>query len=204
MAGRRVEAVETIYLVRHGETEWNREGRLQGQSNSALTERGLEQANGVGMLLRRLIGAGDGIPVIASPLKRAVRTAEAICSQLGRDPARLRTDDQLMEISFGRWEGMTNEAIAATDPGNWQRFEQDRWSFVPPGGESYALMADRARRWLFDNAATKEIIVVSHGEFGRVLRGIYSGMSPEEMFALDVPQDVVFRLSDGTFERIGA
>lgn len=198
-----MEAVGTIYLVRHGETEWNREGRLQGQSNSALTKRGLKQAHGIGMLLRQLIGAGDGIPIIASPLERALRTAEAICGPLGRDSACLPTDDLLKEISFGRWEGMTFAEIAAADPGNWRRFEQDRWDFAPPGGESYAMMAERVRQWLHDSSAIKEKIVVAHGEFGRVLRGIYCGMTPDEMFALDVPQDVVFCLSAGTIERIG-
>jgi probable phosphoglycerate mutase len=196
--------LETIYLVRHGETEWNREGRLQGRSNSALTKRGLEQAHGIGMLLRQLIGAGDGIPIIASTLERALRTAEAICGPLGRDPASLQTDDLLKEIGFGRWEGMTFAEIATADPGNWRRFEQDRWDFAPPGGESYAMMAERARRWLHDSSAISEKIVVAHGEFGRVLRGLYLGMTPEEMFALDVPQDVVFRLSAGTIERIDA
>jgi probable phosphoglycerate mutase len=199
-----MKVVGTIYLVRHGETEWNREGRLQGQSNSNLTERGLDQARGIGMLLRQLVGAGGNMPVIASPLERALLTAKAICGQLGRDPACLRTEDLLKEISFGRWEGMTFAEIAAAYPDNWRRFEQDRWGFAPPGGESYAMMAERARRWLHDNSAIREKIVVAHGEFGRVLRGLYLGMSSEEMFALDVPQDVVFCLSAGTIERIGA
>lgn len=197
-------AVETIYLVRHGETEWNREGRLQGQSNSALTGRGLKQAHDIGMLLRQLIGDGDGIPIIASPLERALRTAEAICGPLARDAGSLRTDDLLKEISFGRWEGMTFAEIATADPENWRRFERDRWRFAPPGGESYAMMAERARQWLHDTSTTREKIIVAHGEFGRVLRGIYCGMTPGEMFALDVPQDVVFRLSAGTIERFGA
>lgn len=196
--------METIYLVRHGETEWNREGRLQGQSNSALTERGLKQAHGIGILLRQLIGAGDGIPIIASPLERALRTAEAICGPLGRDPARLPTDGLLKEISFGRWEGMTFAEIATADPENLRRFERDRWGFAPPDGESYATMAERARQWLRGSSTIREKIVVAHGEFGRVLRGIYCGMTPEEMFALDVPQDVIFRLSEGAIERIGA
>ena len=73
----------------------------------------------------------------------------------------------------------------------------------PPGGESYAMVAERARRWLHDTSAIGEKIVVAHGEFGRVVRGLYLGMSSEEMFALDVPQDVVFRLSAGTIERLG-
>jgi len=196
-------SVEAIYLVRHGETEWNREGRLQGRSNSALTARGLKQAHGTGMLLRQLINAGDGIPIIVSPLERAFRTAEAICGPLDRDVASLRIDDLLQEISFGRWEGMTFAEIAVADPENWRRFEQDRWNIAPPGGESYAMVAERARQWMHAALGIKQKIVVAHGEFGRVLRGIYCDMAPDEMFALDVPQDVVFRLSNGMIDRIG-
>ncbi len=194
--------METIYLVRHGETEWNRQGRLQGQRNSALTKRGLEQAHGIGVLLRELVGGADTIPIIASPLARALRTAETICGALGRNPACPRTDGLLKEISFGEWEGMTLAEIAAADPENLARVEQDRWSVAPPGGESYATMAQRARQWLRDSAAIEEKIVVAHGEFGRVLRGIYCGMAPAEIFALEVPHDVVFRLSEGTIARI--
>ncbi len=194
--------MEAIYLVRHGETEWNRDGRLQGQSNSALTKRGLKQARAIGELLRELVGGG--IPIIASPLERALRTAEVICGPLGRNPACLQTDDLLKEISFGQWEGLTFAEIAAADPENLARMEQDRWSVAPPGGESYAMMADRVRRWLRQSAAIEEKIVVAHGEWGRVLRGIYCGTTQEEMFALDVPQDVVFRLTDGTIARIEA
>lgn len=191
---------QTIYLVRHGETEWNRQGRLQGQQDSALTGRGLKQAHGIGVLLRELVD--DDIPIIASPLERARRTAEAICVPLGRDPASPRTDDLLKEISFGRWEGMTFAEIAAADPDNLARMEQDRWGVAPPGGESYAMMAERARRWLHKSSAIEELIVVAHGAFGRVLRGIYCGMAPAEIIALDVPQDVVFRLAEGTIARI--
>lgn len=199
-----METVGTIYVVRHGETEWNREKRLQGQSNSPLTELGLKQAHGIGVLLRQLIGSGDNIPIIASPLERALLTAKAICGPLGRDTASLSTDDLLKEISFGRWEGRTFAEIATADPERWRRFETNRWSDIPPDGESYAMVAERARLWLHGSSAIREKIVVAHGEFGRVLRGIYCGMSPEEMFALDVPQDAVFRLSAGTMERIGS
>lgn len=199
-----METVGTIYLVRHGETEWNREGRLQGQSNSPLTALGLKQAHGIGVLLRQLIGANDNIPIIASPLERALQTAKTICGPLGRDTASLSTDDLLKEISFGRWEGRTFAEIATADPESWRRFETDRWCNTPPGGESYAMVAERARLWLHDSSAIRKKVVVAHGEFGRVLRGIYCGMSHEEMFALDVPQDVVFRLSAGAIERINA
>jgi len=139
-----MESAGTIYLVRHGETEWNREGRLQGQSNSPLTALGLKQAHGIGVLLRQLIGAGDNIPIIASPLERALQTAKTICGPLGRDTASLRTDDLLKEISFGRWEGRTFAEIATADPKRWRRFERYRWCNIPPDGESYAMVAERA------------------------------------------------------------
>ena len=199
-----MDEVGTIYLVRHGETVWNREGRLQGQSDSPLTDRGLKQAQAVGKLLRRVIGDAADIPIFVSPLERALRTAEAICGPLGRNPACLRTDDLLKEISFGRWEGMIFKEIAVADPENWKRFELDRWSVAPPDGESYAMMAARVRQWLRGTAVVREKIVVAHGGFCRVLRGMYCGASAEETLALDVPQDVVFRIAEGTVERIEA
>lgn len=193
---------QTIYLVRHGETEWNRERRLQGQQDSPLTEKGREQAQRAGLLLRELIDNPEQYPVYASPLSRARDTAAIISHALDLDPDRLRIDDLLKEIKFGAWEGMTFDEIAAADPDNWRRFHEDRWNFAPPRGESYAIMAQRSRRWLSGISAQPRAIAVAHGEFGRVFRGIYSGLSPDEMFSLDVPQDAIFRLSGGTVARI--
>jgi len=197
-----MEAAETIYLVRHGETEWNREGRMQGHLDSPLTERGEDQARRVGRLLADLITEPADHMVTASPLGRTRRTAALICEALGLNPSVYRADERLIEITLGEWDGMTADEIAATDGETWRQYRNDHWNFLPPSGESYAMMADRARRWLATTAAGPDLIVVSHGAFGRVLRGIYSGLDPGPTLAQKEPQDSIFQLSGGSIARI--
>lgn len=197
-----MEAAETIYLVRHGETEWNREGRMQGHLDSPLTERGEDQARRVGRLLADLVAEPADHMVTASPLGRTRSTAALICEALGLDPSLCRTDERLIEITLGEWDGMTADEIAATDGETWRLYRNDHWNFLPPSGESYAMMADRARRWLATTASGPDLIVVSHGAFGRVLRGIYSSLDPGQTLAQEEPQDSIFRLSGGSIARI--
>ena len=199
-----METVETIYLVRHGETEWNREGRMQGHLDSPLTDRGEDQARRIGGLLAELVPEPAQHVVTASPLGRTRRTASIVCETLGLDPAGCRIDELLIEITLGEWDGMTREEIAAVNAETWRLYRDDHWNFVPPGGESYAMMANRARRWLATNTARPNLIVVSHGAFGRVLRGIYSGLDPGQTLAQEEPQDSIYRLSGGTIARIEA
>ncbi len=195
---------QTIYLVRHGETEWNREGRMQGHLDSPLTRRGEEQVRRVAALLAELAGEPAHHIVTASPLGRTRRTAEIVCEALGLDPADCRIDALLIEITLGEWDGMTRKEITAVDAETWRRYRNDHWNFVPPGGESYSMMAGRARRWLAAATALPDLIVVSHGAFGRVLRGIYTGLDPEQTLAQEEPQDSIFRLSGGTIACIEA
>ena len=106
-----------IYLVRHGETEWNRAGRMQGQRDSPLTTRGEDQARRVGLALARPIGAGDGFAMVASPLGRTLRTAAIIRAAMGLAPDGCPTDDRFMEITWGAWDGLTRDEIDAGEPG---------------------------------------------------------------------------------------
>src|SRR6185436_12281492 len=99
----------TLYFVRHGETDWNRERRLQGQHDIPLNPLGRTQAQRCGALLQDLLAKG-GLPAanydyVSSPLGRARETMELMRSIMGLDPAAYRTDARLMEMSFGRWEG---------------------------------------------------------------------------------------------------
>ncbi len=125
----------TIYLVRHGETEWNRAGRVQGHLDSPLTRRGEAQAQAVGAALGALLD-GDDVALVASPLGRTLATARIIRRALGRDAAAIATDDRLREISWGDWDGLTFEEIEARDPGELARRRDGRGDQRPPGGES--------------------------------------------------------------------
>jgi broad specificity phosphatase PhoE len=188
----------TIFLVRHGETEWNRSRRYQGWRDSPLTPRGLAQAAAIGRRLG-LIPEAEAAELMASPIGRARRTAEIIADRLGRrTPPRF--DERLKEISLGSWEGQHREEIAALSPGI---FDHDyyEWYFRTPDGETYDGFAARVGAWLAE-AGEGPLIVVSHGVVTRVLRGLYAGLPRAEMLSLPVPQDRIFRLAGGAIEEI--
>ena len=110
-----------LYYVRHGETDFNVEGRLQGRRDIALNARGREQAAECGELLRDLFAREDrkaaDFAYVASPLLRARSTMEVLRGKLGLDPHAYAIDDRLMEISYGEWEGLTLPEIDARMPG---------------------------------------------------------------------------------------
>jgi len=188
-----------IYLVRHGETEWNRTRRYQGWSDLPLTERGLAQAEGIGRLLCGLPEARSA-ELVASPIGRARHTAEIIRKCLGRSEP-LRFDKRLREISLGSWDGRDRAEIAALRPGIFDGEGYYDWYFATPDGETYEVFAGRVGAWLAE-AGDRPQIVVTHGVVTRVLRGLYAGLPRAEAIRLPVPQDCVFRLADGTIEEI--
>jgi probable phosphoglycerate mutase len=189
----------TLYLIRHGETAFNVEGRYQGQQDSPLTARGRAQARRHGILLKALIGAPEAWRMVASPLGRTLATARIICAELGRPEGAIETDARLKEIAFGEWEGLTAREIEARYPDAWAAWEADRWHHLRPGGESYAQLAARIGAFLRD--AEVDAIVVGHGGAGRVLRGLYGRLAQDEILTLDEPQDAIFRLNQGTVAR---
>ncbi len=189
-----------IYLVRHGQTAFNAEGRLQGHVDSPLTELGRAQAAQAGAALARLTGGGEGWRIISSPLGRARDTAEAIRAAL---PApEVEIDARLIELSWGDWDGGLRADLKARHP---EAFGETGWAFTAPIGEAYEAAQARLRDWLstLPPEPERRIIAVSHGVAGRLLRGVYAGLSKPETLAQQVPQDACFRLSGGTIERLG-
>jgi broad specificity phosphatase PhoE len=191
-----------IYLLRHGETEWNTLRRIQGHKDSPLTELGERQAAAMGSLLAELISDRDTIDIVASPLGRTKQTAQIVARALGLEPERLRFDDRLKEMSWGIYDGFTRPEMTAHEPDFFTRRAADHWGFVPPDGESYAMTADRLATWLAEQDFHRPLIAVTHGASARILRGLYARLSPAEIFAQDEPQDAVFRLHDGKVHRI--
>jgi len=190
----------TLYLLRHGETEFNVEGRYQGQRDSALTDRGRDQARAHGALLKTLIAEPESWRVVASPLGRTMATARIVCAELGLPEDAIETDARLKEIAFGEWEGSTPAEIQARHPEAWAARCADRWHHVRPGGESFALLAARIGAYLRD--VLGNTIVVGHGGAGRVLRGLYGRLSEDQIVTLEEPQDAIHRLAQGTITRI--
>jgi len=200
-----------IYVFRHGRTEWNAIERIQGALDSPLTEEGQTQARAVGAALReelRLAGiAPHDVALFASPLGRVRQTVELACAEAGIDVAQCRFDDRLREVTWGDWDGMTRIEIERRWPGVLAERNDLKWGHQPPGGESYAMAAPRAMAVLADlvtSAATRPVAAFSHGAIGRLLRGAYARLRPDETVWLDEPQDAFFRLQAGAVARIEA
>jgi probable phosphoglycerate mutase len=188
-----------IYLVRHGETEFNRERRIQGHVDSPLTELGVRQAKAVGGLLRDLIREPDGWRIVSSPLGRARSTAEIIAARLGGLTVEL--DDRLKEMSWGEHDGRLRAELEAEHP---DTFGRTGWAFDASAGETYDQVCERVGSWLADLPPEPErrVIAVSHGISGRVLRGLYAGLDRDRSAQQDVPQDAVYLLQNGGVGRI--
>lgn len=193
-------AGRTIYFVRHGQTDWNAEGRLQGQADTGLNDVGRAQASRNGELLGRLIDDPSGFDFVSSPLERTRETMERIRAAMGLDPAGYRTDDRLLEVHFGGWQGHTFAELEAVDPGCFARREEDKWHFVPPGegAESYEQLAMRVGSWL--DEAGPQTVCVAHGGVLRAIFRLTDTLSPIECAALDIPQDKVLRFSGGRLD----
>jgi probable phosphoglycerate mutase len=193
-----------LYMLRHGETAWNTERRMQGTKNSALTERGRAQALAMGRALKAELALEPGPTLfLRSPLGRTCETALLIGRELGLDPAQWRDDPRLAELSYGEWEGFTWNEIEARHPDALSHWRADPHGFCPPGGETHFELRRRSAAVLADIvAANTRTVVVSHGVSGAVLRGLNLGLDAKAMFVLEKPQDAFFRLSHGAEERI--
>ncbi len=171
---------QRLLLVRHGVTDWNREGRFQGHLDPPLSDAGLHEAELVG--IRIAADAGSPARIVSSSLHRASQTADAIGAATGM-PVEL--DRRLIEIGQGEWEGRTHDEIAATDA---ERYEVWRTSDgLPPGGETIEATVNRLRGVLGDLATVDgDIVIVSHGGIIRVLARLLLDLSPSRSWALDV------------------
>lgn len=196
-----------LYFMRHGETDWNVQRRLQGQHDTPLNALGRKQAVACGEVLSALL-AREGheaasFDFVASPLKRARVTMELMRGVLGLDPERYRTDARLAELSFGRWEGFTFAELKAREPDTLALAarEHDKWSFTPPGGESYADLLVRVRE--FVAGVTRDTIVVAHGGVARTLIVHFGVKPPAAAPVHDIEQGVVYRFAPGQLMRYG-
>ncbi|MEK7687586.1 MAG: histidine phosphatase family protein [Pseudomonadota bacterium] len=198
--------VVPLYMLRHGETAWNTERRMQGTRNSDLTERGRSQAIAMGRALKIELAREPGPTIfLRSPLGRTRETSEIVGRELGLDPAQWRDDPRLAELSYGEWEGFTWAEIEATRPNALAQWRADPHGFMPPCGESHFGLRRRSTAVLADVVASRtRTVVVSHGVSGAVVRGLNLGLDARAMFVLEKPQDAFFRLLAGREERIEA
>ncbi len=150
----------TLILVRHGETDWNRDGRWQGQADAPLNERGREQARAVADEL-----AGEPVEAVyASDLSRARETAEIIAARLGLQS--VEVDRRLREVHVGSWSGLTMAEIEARFPTEVERWRTGDPAHAFAGGETYAAMGERVVEGLAEIAERHpagEVVIVLHG-----------------------------------------
>ena len=191
-----------LYYIRHGETDWNREARLQGQRDIPINATGRAQARVCGEILKDLFKC-DGvdpaaIDYVASPLGRARETMEIARAALGLDGS-YSIDARLSEVSFGAWEGFTLAELAENALEAVAQREREKWTYTPPDAESYATMSLRMRAWY--DSLVRDTVAVAHGG---TLRGLIVQLgiaTPEDAPHLDIAQGVVYVIADGRMSR---
>jgi len=183
-----------LYYIRHGETEWNVAGRLQGRQDVPLNIRGRAQASRCGEVLRDLFARQGRDPAtvdyLSSPLGRARQTMELARTAMDLPADGYRVEPALSEISFGAWEGFTIAQLRSRDPQRVAAREHDKWHFLPPGGESYEMVAARMGAWYA--ALGRDAVVTAHGGTARGLMAWLGIARPAAAPLIDIAQGVVY------------
>jgi broad specificity phosphatase PhoE len=193
-----------MFVTLHGQTEWNKDGRVQGRLDSPLTEHGRRQA----VTAARILGEQNLVPgtyeIVCSPLGRTLETARIIATELGLDISAIRTEQRLKEVSLGQWEGHTHAELQAGWPDRMAGSNRYNWYFRSPDGETYDEVATRLKGWLEAHADRDTLVVVTHGIASRVLRGLYGDLAMEDALQQEVARDAVFRLAGGQIAKLAA
>ncbi|MGE5676975.1 MAG: histidine phosphatase family protein [Pseudomonadota bacterium] len=156
-----------LYITRHGETEWNLEGRMQGWQNSDLTEKGVENAKRLGKRLKDI----EFDCIYCSPLGRAVDTAEYI---MGDKKTKIIYKENLKEMGFGCWEGRDNAEVVSLYPEQKHNFWHKPHLYVPVDGESYQELIERVAavlKEITEDKTSQNVLVVTHAA---VIKALYS------------------------------
>jgi broad specificity phosphatase PhoE len=184
-----------IYVIRHGQTDWNAERRLQGQKDIPLNAIGREQARQNGIDLAEILKI-EAIPFdfVASPLGRTRATMEIMRAAMDLPSEDYRTDERLVEVSFGDWEGHTVKELKATVRDRITERNLNKWDFIPPGedAESYEIMSWRVASWL--NSVERPTVCVTHGGVIRSLFRTIADVPKHEAAEGEIPQDRILKI----------
>ncbi|KQV32398.1 phosphoglycerate mutase [Rhizobium sp. Root1203] len=184
-----------IYVIRHGQTDWNAERRLQGQKDIPLNAVGREQARQNGIDLAEILKI-EAIPFdfVASPLGRTRATMEIMRAAMNLPAEDYRTDERLVEVSFGDWEGHTVKELKATVRDRITERNLNKWDFIPPGddAESYEIMSWRVASWL--NSVERPTVCVTHGGVIRSLFRTIADVPKHEAAEGEIPQDRILKI----------
>ena len=188
----------TLILVRHGESEWNRAGRIQGQVNSPLTDLGISQAGAISDYLSGIF-LNQELEIYSSPLERAIQTAQIIAKGIDHLSSEVIIEERLNDFNLGEISGTYGwDKVAEIFPEQAQLRLQDPMRFHPSGGESGAKFEARLRSLMKEmkgDDTTK--LLVSHGIVNKFIRGIYKNISGKEMINLGESQNTIYCLEHG-------
>ena len=185
-----------FYFLRHGETEWNVEGRFCGRTDVPLSDVGRRQARLLALRLKPLLPD----TLYSSPLRRALETATLIGEVVGHEPV---VDPRLTELNYGAWEGLSLEEIKRSGPAIYKAWNRDPGSLAPPQGESGVQLVERVMPFLRDAAQRhpgENVVVVCHKTVCRLLACHFMGVPLREYrqaVRVDNAALNVFELRDG-------
>jgi probable phosphoglycerate mutase len=192
-----------IYYIRHGETSWNAEGRLQGTRDIPLNELGRRQAAHAGGVLADILARDardkSALPFVASPLGRARMTMELVRGALKLAPGEYALDDRLREIGYGVWEGSTLAEMQAADPVLYAKRLTAKWTMAPKGGETYEAVQHRMRDWY--DSVERDTVAVAHGGTARALMVALGIETPASAADLLIEQGAVYVFRDGELKK---
>jgi broad specificity phosphatase PhoE len=199
----REQFLPTIYYIRHGETDWNANGRLQGTHDVPLNELGCAQSVHAGQILADLF-ARDGrearsLKFVSSPLGRARQSMELLRKTLRLPMREFATDERLREIAYGDWEGFTLAETQARDPDIFERRQAAKWTIAPPGGENYLSVQARMSDWY--SALEADTVAVAHGGTARALMVALGFEMPESACDLTIEQGAVYVFGKGSLRK---
>lgn len=186
-----------LIVIRHGETQWNVAGKLQGHKDTPLTNNGVRQARAVGVNLAPIILSHQKLKFWSSPLPRALQTASILADTWTVPFETFVQDPLLMERCYGIWEGRTTGEIKHDLPEQYLAQESAPWDYAMPQGESRNDLAKRLHVWLQGLERHMTHVVVTHSGCLRALRGLYTQASAETILGYSEPQTASFLLSCG-------
>ena len=188
----------TVYYIRHGETEWNALGRLQGVQDIPLNDLGRKQSVHAGHVLADLLKRdghnASSLSFVSSPLGRARQTMELVRGTLHLPLPAYAIDDRLREIGYGEWEGSTLAEMQAKDPDLFARRQIHKWTVAPPGGESYVAVQARMTDWYRNLKA--DTVAVAHGGTARALMVAFGFETPRSAADLGIEQGAIYVFGD--------
>lgn len=190
-----------FHAIRHGQTDWNAQGRFQGLSDVPLSTEGRERTRLSCARVAALLAAEapECAPrrIMSSPLGRARETADILRLAMGLPADAVFADDRLAEAGFGAWEGLTTLEVKERFPAERRRRKAERWTYSPPGGGSHEDLRVRLEGLLGELEDAPPTVFVTHTGNLRVLMTLAGGIAREEALRSPVPQDALFRFAGG-------